>query len=161
MSFLRALCFGVVLAFGVSACARPNLATPAGHTQRLPVETLSVETASGPQTFEVEIADNDEERGRGLMFRREMARDHGMLFDFDPPREVSFWMRNTHLSLDIIFIAPDGRILNIAENTTPYSDEPIPGLGVARGVLEINAGLSRQLGIAAGDRVRHRIFESQ
>lgn len=156
MSWIRALGLGVVLAFG--ACAQSESAPATEQTQRLPIEQLTVETASGARSFDVEIADEELERNRGLMFRREMASDHGMLFDFDPPRPVGFWMRNTHLSLDIIFIGSDGRILNIAESTTPYSEANIPSHGAARGVLEINAGLSRELGIAPGDRVRHRIF---
>lgn len=159
MSWIRALYLGAILAFGAAACAQSETVAPASEqTQRLPVERLTVETAQGPRSFQVEIADDDAERERGLMFRREMARDHGMLFDFQNPRPVEFWMHNTHLSLDIIFIGPDGRILNIHENATPYSDDSLPSLGVTRGVLEINGGLSRQLGIAPGDRVRHRIF---
>jgi uncharacterized membrane protein (UPF0127 family) len=160
MSWIRALCLGAVLALGGAACAQSETAAPATEqTQRLPVESLTVETASGARRFEVEIADDEPERNRGLMFRREMARDHGMLFDFNPPERVNFWMRNTHLPLDIIFIGADGRIINIAENTTPYSDAQIPAHGLTRGVLEINAGLSRELGIAPGDHVRHRIFQ--
>ena len=159
MSWIRALALGAVLAFGAVACAQSESAAPATEApQRLPIERLTVETASGARNFEVEIADEEPERNRGLMFRREMARGHGMLFDFRPPQPVSFWMRNTHLPLDIIYIGTDGRILNIAENATPYSDENLPSRGVVRGVLEINGGLSRELGIAPGDRVRHRIF---
>jgi hypothetical protein len=82
-----------------------------------------------------------------------------MLFHFQQPEMASFWMRNTSLSLDIIFIAPDGRILNIADHTTPYSDAPIPAVGLTRGVLEIAAGRAEELGIRPGDQVEHRIFE--
>jgi uncharacterized membrane protein (UPF0127 family) len=150
-----------VLALGATACAQSETAAPAHQqSQQLPIEHLSIETAQGVRNFEVEIADDERERERGLMFRREMAREHGMLFDFNPAQPVSFWMHNTHLSLDIIFIGPDGRILNIAESATPYSDAALPSRGVARGVLEINAGLSREMGIAPGDRVRHRIFSN-
>ncbi|MBX3511644.1 MAG: DUF192 domain-containing protein [Hyphomonadaceae bacterium] len=141
-----------------AACAQQAQAPAAAATAPAALETVTIETQNGPVRFQVEIADTDETRARGLMFRREMAADHGMLFDFNPPEPASFWMRNTHLSLDIIFIGADGRILNIADNTTPYSDAPIPSRGLARAVLEINAGRAAALGIRAGDRVRHRYF---
>jgi uncharacterized protein len=145
------------------ACAQPDAASSAAtaeQTARIIREPVTIETASGPVTFQAEIADDEAERARGLMFRREMARDHGMLFTFETPGPQSFWMRNTHLSLDLIFIGPDGRVLNIAENATPYSDAPIPSAGAASGVLEINAGLAREMGIAPGDRVRHPFFRN-
>jgi uncharacterized membrane protein (UPF0127 family) len=82
-----------------------------------------------------------------------------MLFDYDPPQPVAFWMKNTFISLDIIFIDGDGRILNIAENTTPLSLERLRSAGEVRGVLEINGGLSAKLGIKPGDKVRHELFE--
>lgn len=156
---LRALGVAVVLA--AAACAQPNAPASqdtAGHLGPLPMEDLSIETAHGVQRFHVEIADNDAEREQGLMYRRSMAADHGMLFDFNPPQQVSFWMHNTFLPLDIIFIGPDGRILNIAPNATPFSDDNIPSAGETRGVLELNAGRAAALGILPGDRVRHRIF---
>jgi len=154
----RAAGFAVLLMMG--ACAQPNPANhdAAGHLGPLPIEDLTVETANGVQTFHVEIADNDAEREQGLMYRRSMAADHGMLFDFNPPQPVSFWMHNTFLPLDLIFIGADGRILNIAANATPFSDDNIPSAGPARGVLELNAGRAAALGILPGDRVRHRIF---
>ncbi|MBI3438225.1 MAG: DUF192 domain-containing protein [Proteobacteria bacterium] len=106
----------------------------------------------------LEIADNDAEREQGLMYRRSMAADHGMLFIFDPPSPEGFWMHNTFLPLDIIFIGADGRIVNIAADATPFSDDNIPSAGPVRGVLELNAGRAAALGILPGDRVRHRIF---
>lgn len=148
----------VMAASLAAACAQQAQAPAAAATAPAALETVTIETQNGPVRFQVEIADTDETRARGLMFRREMAADHGMLFDFNPPEPASFWMRNTHLSLDIIFIGADGRILNIADNTTPYSDAPIPSRGLARAVLEINAGRAAALGIRAGDRVRHRYF---
>ncbi|MGQ0533717.1 MAG: DUF192 domain-containing protein [Caulobacteraceae bacterium] len=143
----------------LSGCAQSETKTESGAEAAVQTERLTIDTRNGPVSFDVEIADDAAEQERGLMFRREMARDHGMLFDFHEPFMASFWMHNTLISLDIIFIDADGRILNIAESTTPYSDEPINSSGLARGVLEINAGLSRELGIRPGDRVRHRIFE--
>jgi hypothetical protein len=121
-------------------------------------EVLTVETRTGPVRLNVEIADDDAERARGLMFRESLADDRGMLFHFQEPEHASFWMRNTVLSLDIIFIGVDGRILNIADHTVPYSEAPIPAAGLTRGVLEIRAGRAAELGIRPGDRVRHRIF---
>lgn len=126
--------------------------------QDLETEQLTIDTAGGPVRFTVEIADDDAERARGLMFRESLADDRGMLFHFQQPERASFWMRNTPLSLDIIFIGLDGRILNIAERTTPYSEAPIPAVGLTRGVLEIRGGRAAALGIRPGDRVRHRIF---
>jgi len=147
---------GALLALG--ACAQP--APPSsGGAETLETEELIVETANGPVRFTVEIADDDNERRRGLMFRESLADDRGMLFHFQQPEMASFWMRNTIISLDIIFIGLDGRILNIAERTTPYSEEGIPSAGLTRGVLEIRGGRARELGIRPGDRVRHRIFE--
>ncbi len=147
------------MALASGACAQPETAeAPPAPMAGAQIELLTIETAVGQAEFEVEIADTEEERNRGLMFRQTMPGYRGMLFDFQEPRPVSFWMRNTILSLDIIFIGVDGRILNIADHTTPQSDDPIPSTGVTRGVLEIGAGRAEALGIRPGDRVRHRIF---
>lgn len=122
-------------------------------------EEVVVETAKGERKFAVEVVREEKDRNRGLMFRHELAEGSGMLFDYDPPQQISFWMKNTFLSLDIVFIGVDGRILNIAEKTTPLSLERLPADGKARGVLEINGGLSAKLGIKPGDRVRHPLFD--
>lgn len=153
----RALVFAALFAF--AACAQPAAELEAEAALR--VEQLSVETAAGPVTLNVEIADDDAERSRGLMFRESLADNAGMLFHFQEPEMASFWMRNTILSLDIIFIAPDGRILNIADHTTPFSDAPIPAEGLTRGVLEIRAGRAEALGIKPGALVHHRIFGTE
>ncbi|MDX2277059.1 MAG: DUF192 domain-containing protein [Hyphomonadaceae bacterium] len=152
---------GLVLALLGAACAQPATTAqpaPAPVTAQSEFEEVVVETANGPVRFEVEIADTEAERAQGLMYRQTLPGYRGMLFDFQQPRPVSFWMRNTVLSLDIIFIGVDGRILNIADHATPMSDAPIPSDGVTRGVLEIGAGRAEALGIRPGDRVRHRIF---
>ena len=122
-------------------------------------EPLTIESTKGEQVFSVEVVRKEKDRNRGLMFRQAMGADRGMLFDYDPPQSISFWMKNTFIPLDIIFIAADGRILNIAEKTTPLSLERLPSAGAVRGVLEINGGLSAKLGIKAGDKVRHAIFD--
>jgi len=148
-----------VVAFAGSACAQqaePVSGASIGPDAR--TEQLTIETANGPVRLNVEVADDDNERQHGLMYRQSLPDDRGMLFDFPQPERASFWMHNTPLSLDIIFIGTDGRILNVADHTTPYSDSPIPAAGLTRGVLEIRAGRAEELGIRAGDRVRHRIF---
>ncbi|MBY0565175.1 MAG: DUF192 domain-containing protein [Hyphomonadaceae bacterium] len=152
----RALSFAVLVAVGGCTQSEPQ---PVLSEAGLEIEELTVDTANGPVRFTVEIADDDRERARGLMFRQALADDRGMLFHFQEPEYASFWMRNTVISLDIIFIGVDGRILNIAERTTPYSEEGIPSVGLTRGVLEIRGGRAAELGISPGDKVNHRIFE--
>lgn len=150
----------VLFVLAVAACAPQVEATQSGASvgPEARTEALTVETANGPVRLNVEIADDEAERNQGLMFRQSLPDDRGMLFEFQEPEYASFWMRNTPLSLDIIFIGVDGRILNIADHTTPYSEAPIPAEGLTKGVLEIRAGRAEALGIHAGDRVRHRIF---
>lgn len=131
---------------------------PVNADQTKIYERLTIASQSGERAFNVEVVREEAQRNRGLMFRRQLSNDHGMLFDYDPPQVVGFWMKNTYISLDIIFIATDGRIMRIAPNTTPHSLESIPSGGPARGVLEINGGLAAKLGIKPGDRVRHRLF---
>ena len=108
--------------------------------------------------FSVELATNDAERARGLMFRKSLPEGHGMLFDFQTDQPVQFWMRNTYVPLDMIFIRGDGRVLSIAQNATPLSDTLIPSAGPVRGVLEVIAGTARKYHIAPGDRVTGSFF---
>ena len=124
-------------------------------------ERLVIETAKGEQVFKVEVVREEKERNRGLMYRKHLADNRGMLFDYDPAQDVAFWMKNTYIPLDIIFIGADGKIITIAANTTPLSLDRIPSNGVARGVLEINGGFAEKLGIKVGDRVRHAVFEAK
>jgi uncharacterized protein len=159
MSWINAARAALTAAFLAAAGCAQSETGGAGGDAAVQTEELTIETASGPVRFIVEIADDDQERARGLMFRESLADDHGMLFDFPEPEYASFWMRNTIISLDIIFIGTDGRILNIADHTTPYSDAPIRAAGLTRGVLEIRAGRAEEAGIRPGDRVRHRIFD--
>jgi uncharacterized protein len=116
-------------------------------------QTLEIASKSGVHVFSVEAAVTDEERARGLMFRRSVPESYGMLFDFKRDQEVSMWMRNTYVSLDMIFIQGDGRIRRIAENTETESDRIIPSGGPVRAVLEVLAGTAKKFGIQAGDRV--------
>lgn len=131
--------------------------TPRHPVSGLPLIEVTVESRSGPHRFTVELAQSREEQARGLMFRERLGEDEGMLFPSNPPAPRSFWMKNTPIALDILFIGLDGRIVNIAENTTPYSLEPIVSLGPTSAVLEIRGGRARALGIAVGDRVVYRL----
>jgi len=123
-------------------------------------QTIEVVTKTGVHSFAVELADNDAEREKGLMYRKDLPEGRGMLFDFHREQEVSFWMQNTYIPLDMIFIQGDGRILRIAENTEPLSTRLIPSGGPIRAVLEVIGGTSRKLGIAPGDRVAAPIFSA-
>jgi len=124
-------------------------------------QTLEVASKSGVHVFSVEIADNDAERAKGLMYRKELPEGQGMLFDFHREQEVSFWMQNTYIPLDMVFIRADGRILRIAENTEPLSTKLISSGGPVRAVLEVIGGTTRKLGIAPGDRVASPIFKAR
>ena len=126
--------------------------------QAASIQPLEIVTKSGVQMFSVEMATTEEEKTTGLMYRKELADGKGMLFDFSPEQEVSMWMKNTFISLDMIFIRADGRILRIAENTEPQSTKIIPSRGLAKGVLEVIAGTAKKYGIAPGDRVAHPLF---
>ena len=122
-------------------------------------EALAVVTAGGQRhSFQVEVMRNDEQRARGLMFRRFLPADRGMLFDFQRVAPVSMWMQNTYIPLDMLFIRADGTIARIEEHTEPLSTRTIPSGEPVLGVLEINAGVSAQLGIKAGDRIEHPMF---
>jgi uncharacterized membrane protein (UPF0127 family) len=121
-------------------------------------DTLEIVSKTGVHVFSVELAVTDEQRARGLMERRSLPEGRGMLFKFEPDQVIQMWMHNTYIPLDMIFIRSDGRILRIAENTTPLSDRVISSGAAARGVLEVSAGTARKLGIAPGDRVAHPWF---
>jgi uncharacterized protein len=123
-----------------------------------PLEPLTITTASGVHRFMVEIADDDAERQHGLMGRDPLADDRGMLFEFPDVAERGFWMHNTPSSLDILYIDPNGRIVSIAKNATPFSDAVIPSNGPASGVLELRAGRADEIGARAGDKVSHPFF---
>ena len=124
-------------------------------------QPLEIVTKNGVQVFSVEMATTEEEKQTGLMYRKELADGKGMLFDFNPEQEVSMWMKNTYVSLDMIFIRADGRILRIAENTEPLSTKIISSKGPARAVLEVVAGTAQKYGIRPGDRVGHPLFGSK
>jgi uncharacterized membrane protein (UPF0127 family) len=132
---------------------------PAGAQTSL--QTLEIAGKTGVHVFAVELAATDAERSKGLMYRKELPEGRGMLFDFQRDQDVSMWMQNTYISLDMIFIRGDGRILRIAENTEPMSTRIISSGGPVRAVLEVIAGTARKLGIAPGDRVAHPMFNAR
>jgi uncharacterized protein len=120
--------------------------------------SLVVVTAAREIKFEVELALNDAERSRGLMYREKLGPYDGMLFDFHQDAPVSFWMKNTLIPLDMVFIAGDGTIKHVHANAVPLSTEAVPSQFPVRAVLEINGGSARLLGIKPGDKVKHPIF---
>ena len=120
--------------------------------------TLEIVSGSGVHAFNVEMATTEPERERGLMFRKELPQGQGMLFDFFTDQPVSFWMHNTYIALDMIFIRHDGVIMRVAENTKPMSDDLVPSGAPVRAVLEVIGGTARELGIKAGDKVINPIF---
>jgi uncharacterized membrane protein (UPF0127 family) len=132
-------------------------AAPAALAQSL--DKLEVASANGPHVFNVEIADNEVKRENGLMYRRFLPENRGMLFDFKEEASVSFWMKNTYIPLDMVFISRRGVVTKIVANAEPLSETPIPSGGPVLGVLEINGGLAARLGIKPGDRVTHPIFK--
>ena len=127
----------------------------AGRAPAAEQGTLEIATKSGVRTFAVELAVTDEERAKGLMFRTEVPDGYGMLFDFKREQQVSMWMKNTLVSLDMIFIRDNGRIARIAENTEVRSEKIIESGAPVRAVLEVVAGTARKYGIAPGDKVAY------
>jgi len=119
-------------------------------------ETIVIGTRTKPVRLTVEIADTPELQTRGLMFRRRLGRNAGMLFVYPRPQEIRMWMRNTYIALDMVFIRADGTIHRIAEETEPFSEATIASRGNVRAVLEIKGGAARALGIRPGDRVTSR-----
>jgi len=123
-----------------------------------PMTTVVIDTDHGPHAFRVEVAADDASQQRGLMFRKAMAPDAGMLFDFHRPQMEYFWMKNTVLRLDMIFIRANGTISSIAPNAEPFSTTTIPSLEPVRAVLELNGGRADALGIEPDQTVHNAIF---
>lgn len=131
---------------------------PAAPAAAFARSELTIATAIGRHRFTVELAQTPAERARGLMFRERMPADHGMLFDFVTEQLVSFWMKNTPLPLDMLFIDAQGVVVEIVADTVPFSEMPISSRRPVRAVLELNAGTAARLGIAPGARVLHPLF---
>ncbi len=152
----------LLILVAVGALHRMTLASDhsGASLDHLPVSTLVIETAGGEQhRFRVYEARTPEARSRGLMFVTDLALDEGMLFDSGGVEHAAMWMRNTPLSLDMLFVLPDGQIARIERETVPYSRAIIPSGVPVRAVVELNGGIAAELGIREGDRVLHSLFE--
>ena len=163
---VRHILAGAALALALVACSpgESAQAQAAGSAQAathpvsgLKVIPLVVDRGGKKLTFKVELADTPEAQAKGLMFRTELGDFEGMIFPSAVPEARAFWMKNTPLSLDIIFVGPDGRILNIAADTVPYSLDSVRSTGPASAVLELRAGRAKALGIVPGDKVTYVI----
>lgn len=129
-------------------------ASPGVHpVSGLGVVPLTIVHAGQRLEFRVEVARSGPEQARGLMFRTAMGANEGMIFPMDPPRAAAFWMRNTVIPLDLLFVGVDGRISNIAANAVPYDERPLASVGLVKAVLELNGGRAAELGIVPGDTV--------
>ena len=144
----------LLAALGAARAADP----PRESLDHFPTAELSVESGGRSHAFKVWIAATEPRRNQGLMYVEALPAARGMLFLFDAPQAAAFWMKNTLISLDLLFIAPDGRVIRIAENATPMSEATIDSMGLVSGVLELAGGTSRRLGFKVGDRVRYAAF---
>lgn len=149
---MRAIAALFCALFLVCACSQPSPA--------LPVTTIVVDTDAGAHTLTVEVAADNVSRARGLMERQSLAPDAGMLFDYHKPSMVAFWMKNTPLPLDMVFIRADGRVASVVANAIPYDETPIPAVEPVRAVLELNGGRAAELGIHPGSLVHAKIFHN-
>lgn len=150
---IRAACL-VFLTFSLMACQPENVQLGDG-ADLLP---LAIVTSGGERhEYRVELARTAAEQNEGLMYRQSMAADRGMLFPFSPPRQASFWMKNTYIPLDMIFIAADGRIESVASDTVPLTTAPYRSRGQVAAVLELNAGEIERIGAKSGDYVEYRL----
>lgn len=152
---MRAYMLMAAVALAVPGCrgAMPADAAPVGSETGLEVVSLSITSNGRTHRFQVEVARTEAQQSRGLMYRDRLAPDRGMIFPFSAPRAASFWMRNTPNSLDLIFIATDGRIESISADAVPLSEVPIMSEGIVGSVLEIASGRAAELGLKPGDRV--------
>lgn len=155
MKLLRLLFSVLVIAFSVTA------ARFASAQELARIEPVSIVAQNTSTIFSAEIADTDELRARGLMFRHKLPEDRAMLFDFGKPRPASMWMKNTYISLDMLFVREDGTIAAVAENTEPLSLQTISVQEPVKAVVEVAAGTVKRLGIQREDRVFHSIFKSE
>ncbi|WP_424362360.1 DUF192 domain-containing protein [Methylocystis parvus] len=123
------------------------------------LQRLEFVTASGAHEFQVEVADTPAERAKGLMYRKHMPADQGMLFVFHEETPIMMWMKNTYIPLDMIFVSRHGMVTAIAPDTVPMSEATISSDGPAYGVIELNAGTAGKIGLKPGDTVRHQAFK--
>ncbi len=137
---------------------QPHEPFDARKAQSLATSPLTIQSGSHVHHFTVEVASTEKEREIGLMHRNALASDHGMIFDFHDEQSVQFWMRNTFIPLDMVFIRSSGEIVFVAHNATPHSDAPVGPAQPVQAVLELAGGTAEQLGIKPGDIVQHAIF---
>ena len=140
---------------GSVAQAEPRALEPLSH---FPSSRLTIESSGRVHSFNVWIADTDPRHEQGLMFVKALPPQQGMLFLFPTPQVAAFWMKNTLIPLDLLFVAPDGRIIRIAARAEPLSLAQISSMGIVLGVLEVAGGTAQRLKIQTGDRVRHAAF---
>ena len=145
--------YGVLASVCLSMCAAASVAQESCQPN-----TVKIRGDWGSAVFQVEVADDPEERARGLMFVEHMPMMSGMIFVYDKPQSVAFWMRNTLIPLDMLFVGPDGIVQHIHENAIPHDETPIPGGQNVLAVLELNAGMVSRLGISVGDAFQHPVF---
>jgi uncharacterized protein len=155
---LLAALFATCALIGATPPARADGDPPQQPLSRLPMADVVIETRKASHRFHAWIATSEAAHEQGLMYVKALAPDRGMLFLFERPQLQSFWMKNTLIPLDLLFIAQDGRIIRIAENAKPLSLDTIESMGAALGVLEVAGGTSARLGLKPGDRVLHAAF---
>ena len=148
----------ILLLFCVATIASLAVSSVKAQLQRFATSELTIVSATGSHRFTVEVAETPEQMQQGLMYRRTMAADAGMLFDYKTPTMATMWMRNTFIPLDMLFIDAQGRIVNIHQRAVPQSLDIIASAAPIRAVIELNGGTAARLGIAPGDQVRHPIF---
>jgi uncharacterized protein len=150
---VRALSLAMLLAVSLAGCRTEPQAAAATAESGLALIPLEIRSGATRHRFTVEVAGTEEEQERGLMYRQSLAPDRGMVFPFSPPRPASFWMKNTYIPLDMIFVRADGTIARIADNTIPQSLDPVAVGEPVAAVLEIAGGRAAELGITESDRV--------
>jgi uncharacterized membrane protein (UPF0127 family) len=150
----RSILIAALLA--LAACLAPGLSR--AQLATFGTSELTIDTVSGKQHFTIEVAKTREQMMQGLMYRRSMPADAGMLFEYDHPQPVAFWMKNTLIPLDMLFIGADGAVLDIHERAVPLSLDSIATDQQVLGVLELNGGTVSRLGIKRGDHVEHPLF---
>ena len=151
----------IIAALALAGTAARAAEPPPEPLTHFPRAEVSVDSPTATHRFKVWLADTDPRRSQGLMYVKRLPSGHGMLFVFDLPQAAGFWMKNTLIPLDLLFIAADGRIIRIAANAAPMSLGTIESMGVVKGVLELAGGSCARLGISVGDRVRQAAFLSR
>jgi uncharacterized membrane protein (UPF0127 family) len=164
---MRRLALGLCFLLALASCAplsaqglRPHEPLNPAKAQSLPTSPLTIESGAVRHAFTVELASTSDEQSIGLMHRNVLAADHGMLFYFEREQRMRFWMRNTFIPLDMIFVRANGEIAAIAENTTPHSDMPVGPPQPMQAVLELAGGTSARLGLKPGAIVHHQVFKN-